>query len=387
MSLIFNRSFWTTVMCTSLFLQMLTTMTSSQPVQTDAPNINDYASTQWMSRSVWDMAVQDGVLYIGGGDYTNNTGPINVWAYDLQTRQWEVSGTLEEEAVCRFIQLDGNVVAPGIDSTEDTWTYGNYHTLIDGQWITSDPIPGAVHNFDVVRHKGSLFFGLGSDNGSNSPVLVSADGKNDFNQVPFYKDGVPVLGTEGLSFSRAYDLLQIEDRLYCLLACTYTNGATTYEFYQHTDAGFVYTAAPELKFVKWKQIPVFEKTTVGAQAYFTTGVLYKTEDFTTFEKVDLPANGAVTDIYLHTTSSGKQILYALHCSVNPDGTYRNTVYRIGDKNTAVAQYTAQCPGLSLVRYGYDFYIGLGGGVALTDDVGTVAKVSVFSEMTLWPIWN
>lgn len=56
---------------------------------------------------IYDMEVYNGKLYIGDGDYSANTGPVKVMAYDIAAESWSVSGTLPDEAVTRFAYLGG----------------------------------------------------------------------------------------------------------------------------------------------------------------------------------------------------------------------------------------------------------------------------------------
>ena len=42
------------------------------------PAADSYSDTQTLARSVWDMAVCDGILYVGTGDFSANTGPTSI---------------------------------------------------------------------------------------------------------------------------------------------------------------------------------------------------------------------------------------------------------------------------------------------------------------------
>ena len=157
------------------------------PKDLGIPTERSYSDEQRLSRSVWDMEVWDGILYIGAGNYSANTGPTPIWAYDTVTQTWSVSATVEDEAVSRFCSVGDTLVAPGIDDTGDSWKFGNYHTLVDGEWKSFRKLPGAVHNYDVTRYDEQFFFAIGTADGKASPVLVSADGQTDFQTVPFFK--------------------------------------------------------------------------------------------------------------------------------------------------------------------------------------------------------
>ena len=166
--------------------QLLPPGMDTAPKDMGIPTEESYAKEQRFACSVWDMAVRDGILYIGSGDYSANTGPTPIWSYSIEDETWSIAATVKDEAVSRFCAVGDSLIAPGIDATGTTWKYGNYHTLSDGQWISFSKLPGAVHNFDVTYHKGQYFFGLGTADGKTSPVLISADGQSDFQPVPFY---------------------------------------------------------------------------------------------------------------------------------------------------------------------------------------------------------
>lgn len=124
-----------------------------------------------------------GVLYVESGDYGTNAGPVDLWAYDTETQTWSVTGTMNGEAISRFISLDDKMVAPGIDP-RSSWEYGDYYILSEGHWKSFDQLLCAVHNFDIASFDGRMFFGLGTEDDVTSPVLMSDSGTSDFSQVP-----------------------------------------------------------------------------------------------------------------------------------------------------------------------------------------------------------
>lgn len=340
------------------------------------PSEETYDNGQGLARSVWDMAVQDDVLYIGAGDYSANTGPTPIWAYDINEGTWFVSATVKDEAVSRFCKGKDVLIAPGMDSTAASWEYGNYHTLSDGHWDCFEKLPGAVHNFDVIRFDGKTFFALGTADGETSPVLVSIDGTKDFQSIPFYHDGKPILNSE-LEYTRVYDFFVLDGALYCLLA-TYGTKTASRMFCRYQDGSFICVADADLSYISWKQIPVMEKVAVGNIQYFTTGKLYQTSDFLQITSIDMPDGGVVTDLYTYKTGE-QEHLYALSNVRNEDGTYTATVYLMDKGFTALAAYTAEVPALSMVRHGLYFYVGLGGS-AESEDTGAVVRLSVFERI-------
>ena len=357
--------------------QLLLPGADLSPKDLGIPAAKTYTEKQRLSSSVWDMEIFDGVLYIGAGDYSANTGPTPIWAYDTETETWSAAAVVEEETVCRFCRIGDALIAPGIDATGNSWKHGNYHTLSGGQWVSFQELPGAVHNFDVTHYGGRYFFALGTADGETSPVLTSADGKTDFQPIPFYKKGRSLLDGS-CSYTRVYDFFCVGGSLYCLLYCYTDEGSEIPMFFRFEDGAFQYVNDAEQDAKYWKQIPVMGKAALGSVQYFTTGTLYKTTDFSDITAVELPDGGVVTDLYTYALGE-RQLLYALSNVKNEDGTYTATVYLLEETATAVASCTATAPALSFVRDGFCFYLGFGGSQT-SSDTGKVVRLSVFDRL-------
>ena len=103
-----------------------------------------------ISRCPWDMIFYDGALYIGGGDYDRNMGPVDIWRYDESEGKWSLDATLPEEEISNFVLLGGaSLAAPGIDPTDDG-RLGAYHVRGETEWQTYKEIPEAFHTFDLA---------------------------------------------------------------------------------------------------------------------------------------------------------------------------------------------------------------------------------------------
>src|SRR5262245_46571166 len=113
-------------------------------------------STFHYSRTVSDLQVFDGKLYIGHGDIVLNSGPTDVWYYDLRKKAFVKQGQIEDEAADHYRIINGRLYLPGMDPRED-WTLGNFYRLEDGQWVKHRTLPGSVHNSDIVGVGNTLF--------------------------------------------------------------------------------------------------------------------------------------------------------------------------------------------------------------------------------------
>jgi hypothetical protein len=329
---------------------------------------------QWYARSVWDLALEDGILYAGCGDYAENSGPATIWSCDLSTGVWSEATATQDESVARFVTANGKLFAPGIDSTVPTWAWGNCYYLQQGKWQMFTRVPGAVHNFDIAGYDGKLYFAIGTSTGSDTPVLASDANMEQFSQVPFYRDAEPVFPVAGESYSRVYDFFELKGTLYCLFRLYTEEGKNGYQIYRLAEDGFHYVSDAEgLKVTGVRQIPVGGKVQLGDACYIATGNLYRTEDFQSFTPIAMPRGGYVTDLL---TQDG--VLYILCSTQQADGTYTVRIYARYSNYLMlpIAKCSATCPALSFVKDGKDFYIGFGGGKEETADVGKIIKVSL-----------
>lgn len=346
------------------------------PTRITVPSTAHYPNSQWASRSVWDLAVFEGRLYAGSGDYALDTGPTNIWSMDLESETWENAITASDQEITRFLPIGDKLFVPGGDSTLPGWDYGNYYFCKDGVWESFKQLPKAAHTFDIASYDGKLFFGIGTGTGPDAPVLVSADGQTDFQAVPFLKNGRNIHRVRPFRYTRVYDFFTLGDSLYCLLAYYLPSQGTQMEYYRYDNGAFHWVSAlKKQSVVSWKHVPVMGKATYQDAVYLTTGGLYKTTDFTTFTKIPIPGTATVTDLYVYTGEDGQSQLYALTCLPAETG-YTVKIYQIGQSLTEVASCTGTCQALSLVRTENAFYIGFGSVTESSADVGTVLKLPI-----------
>ena len=192
-----------------------------------------------LSRRSEDIAIFGGRLYVGCGDYSANTGPVNVYSMGLEDRKWKVSAeVLEDEQIKRFLVLDGKLCIPGTDPRGD-WSMGNYYLLSDGAWQTHRSLPSGIHCFDGVEFDGRLFFGLGAESGSYPVVISEGDS---FVPVPFMRDG-EALDTSGAEYVRVYNLSVWNGELYAFLTLGNIDDIA-YDVYRYDGEVFQYHATP-----------------------------------------------------------------------------------------------------------------------------------------------
>lgn len=80
------------------------------------------------ARNISDLKAFDGKLYVGHGDWGLNSGPTDLWYYDLHKQEFVKQGQIEDEAADQFRVINGRLYVPGTDPQED-WSLGNFYRL------------------------------------------------------------------------------------------------------------------------------------------------------------------------------------------------------------------------------------------------------------------
>ncbi len=140
--------------------------------------------TWQLQKDAWrvnELKVFRDKLYIGYGDYGVNTGPTDVLTYDLLKEEFGKEFTVDEEAIDRFVVLDGKLVIPGVDATE-SWDFGNVYVQTETGWRKHRTVPRGLHVFDLASYRKKWYAGIGSnfEFGKGEPpafgaILSSAD--------------------------------------------------------------------------------------------------------------------------------------------------------------------------------------------------------------------
>ena len=83
--------------------------------------------------NIWDLQAFNHKIYLAGGSTVENAGPINVWAYNPATEQFNREYTVNEEAIERFRVFDNELYIPASDSRGADHSKF-YRQNKDGQW-------------------------------------------------------------------------------------------------------------------------------------------------------------------------------------------------------------------------------------------------------------
>jgi len=108
-----------------------------------------------------DLQIFNGKIYVGYGDAVINTGPTDIIAFDLGTGEFVNEFTVDEEGIYTYKIIDGTLMIPGIDATED-WLFGNIYILENDAWTKLRSIPHGIHVNDLESYGERLFASTGT---------------------------------------------------------------------------------------------------------------------------------------------------------------------------------------------------------------------------------
>lgn len=334
------------------------------------------------ARNPWDIAIIEDNLYVATGDYANDAGTTSIWKYDNASSKWMNSGDVEQEAIVRFVNLNGKNIAIGADPIGRP-EYAENYVLKGNKWEVFSKIEGTLHTFDAEYFNNAIYFGVGYET-DEYPVVKFMPETDEYTNIPLYKNGIDVIASlqsmANIEYKRVYDLFNVNGKLYCAFSVSYTGGKTTIEFFELKEDKFEFCQAFKAsgmqmnKSVK-NQMLFNADAVIGDSCYLSLGNLYKTDDFINFSKITVPDDACVTDL-LVDKSGDSETLYVLAAVKNGDE-FKNTIYRLDEGNLIeVYSFNHGCSALSFAKTGNGFYVGLGGDGVSSDDIGKVLKIEL-----------
>ena len=296
---------------------------ATQYVSLGTPAAEYYPSNR-LARCAWDMTIFEGRLYVGCGDYSNNSGASPILSCPMDDLgNWTVEAFLNEEQVGRFININGVLTIPGFDPLGSP-KYGTYYELMGGRWEQRDAFPYGLHTFDVVWYQGRIYGAIGADRGGY-PIAYTEDGVT-YQTLPMYKNGQPV-DTGNSNVVRSSNLYVLNNQLYADFWYEDESvSSSIFEMYRYNHEADCFEYVADLKKSthggKYSPayLPLWEKEALGNKMFLTTGYLFYTTDFETYTQVTIPNDALVYDM---AVLSGR--LYLL-TAYEVDGKYQVTVY-------------------------------------------------------------
>ena len=162
-------------------------------------------------RMIVDLGVDDGKIYPGYGDWTTNTGPIDVISYNTATGETVTElDNVPTEALWAYRTIDGDLYAPWTDPLGGG--SGTYSTNKGGTWHNVYG-PFGVHWFDITENDGTLIVAGSMDGGDGAVAYASKDGGSSWSMVASDVNDPPngweryywAVTTEGRSYMQARD--------------------------------------------------------------------------------------------------------------------------------------------------------------------------------------
>lgn len=309
-----------------------------------------------------DLIIEDGVVYIGAGDYSANTGPTTIWGYDIENTQWFQSARVAEQAIQRFVRIGDQVMAPGIDAVQG-WELGNYYVLDNRDWKQLRKIPHALHVYDIVKYREGLFAGIGVNvDLISSPVQVSWDNGETFVAVPFYKDGQDLFNNIDYERNRVYEFFLLGDVLYCYNEAERKSGEVSKAVYKYENNGFYFVTNMDLTIgdSASSQNVIYSDVSYRGNCYFTNGLLRKTADFGEVTSLYVPNRDAVVDLLVaNNDKTGEEELYLL--STRKIGFKNNRIiiwkYADDENYEQICSFKGRTDAVCFDKYGDDFFVG------------------------------
>ncbi len=330
--------------------------------------LKEYYAMGTVSRCAWDIEVYNNRLYVGSGDYDKNSGPVNMFYYDIKNKEWVSDGVLPDEEISRLFIFEDKLVASGIDP-KDNWDYGNFYSCDTEGWKTNRNIPGGIHNFDMVNFDGKLFAGLGVQP-NEFPVAVSVDGGKHWEQVPFYKNGKPINDVKNVTV-RVYDFFVHQNRLYAHYRIfDGQRGSSEIYVYDNGVFNFYSLLLSSMSYHKTSYHYLNQKLEFNKKQFIAMGNLYVSNDMITAEQIKFKPNINAVDLKVINDT-----LYVL-CNEerkSDDGTkyFRVSVWfsKTGNKGdfSQMFFYDYENRALSFTYHNGIFYFGIGYGVSAQND--------------------
>lgn len=314
----------------------------------------------------WDMIVYKNGLYVGSGDFSANSGPINMQCYDIENKIWVNGGDLPDEEISRFYIIEDTLFAPGIDARE-SWNFANIYFSNGSGWQKLRTIPNSSHCFDLAVCGDKLFAAIEYEKDQSSLyAAVSENGGREFKIVPLLKDGNPVPRNSFLT-----NIFTLKNKTFV----TVSDIETGYpEVYVYDGESFKYHCTWDER-IRSKALQNFfyQKAVFNNDLYFATGYLYKCESVDGVIKLNMPNNEIVQDLYIYEDD-----LYVLGVW-KKGGDYVMTVYKItapDDRFEKILEFGYETQAVSFAMSGNSFYFGLSASNNKNTNNGRILEIEI-----------
>lgn len=186
-----------------------------------------YYSNHVASRGIKALKAYNGKIFMGLGDWNDNTGPVKILYYDTGDGKIKTSGKILDEAVENFEIINGNLYTTGCDPKAG-WGYGSYYTYneAENKWDQHENNNGWVHVLTIKQFKDKIFMGGEILQGTRfSHIQFSTDNGETFQNTKIVKNGEDASSFPDL---RCWNLSIYNDNIYAFIR-HFDGSITTYQ--------------------------------------------------------------------------------------------------------------------------------------------------------------
>ena len=201
-------------------------VSAKQPVSVTLSNpstalIDEYSENYMFARNPWDMQTYNGKVYIGAGDYGENSGPTKIICYNSEDGSFEKCDSIYSDQISRFYIFDDCLYTVSVDPVN--WGIGEFYRKTkndENDWFDYySVLPSFAHCLDMEEFDGKLFFcGQVQDNDNYAMIQyieksdMPVESINTTKHAFIYKDGKKI--TEEYIRVVVCELIVFEDNLY-----------------------------------------------------------------------------------------------------------------------------------------------------------------------------
>ena len=301
------------------------------------------------SRFIKELKAYDGKIFMGLGDWNDNTGPVKIVYYDTTDGKIKTSGTIDDEAIQKFNIIDDKLYTTGCDP-KDNWGYGSYYIYNkeENKWDKHLKNDGWIHVFNIVKFKEKLFMcGSTVDTMETSSIQSSSDNGATFESVPVYKNDTILPYNSSL---RCYNLAVYNGKLYGYIG--YESYAGIYEYDEKNNRfDYISTRPYGLSYNN----TYFEYTIFNNQFIYISGIrLYTSKDLKTFTPIADNTGYNIKDAVVHGDT-----LYTLSYKKYSYNKYNVIIYSTKDLSEfkPIYEFKTNVEPFSLEYYDNSLYIG------------------------------
>ncbi|MEO1800118.1 MAG: hypothetical protein AAFR62_06775 [Cyanobacteria bacterium J06629_2] len=139
------------------------------------------------SLNVWDLQAFEGKIYLGGGSTVDNTGPIDVLAYNPARQKFEKEYTVQEEAIEHYRVFDNQLYIPASDpKIGDSNKF--YRRDVSGTWqLYQSKAIALAHVRDLIKLDTEEILLVGNNRSykqlSKPATAITTDGGKSFQEA------------------------------------------------------------------------------------------------------------------------------------------------------------------------------------------------------------